>query len=60
MYIKDSVIEDQIERDLKKCRLQGMIEEVQHQIELAKDDVQRARFQNRADKLRGELNLLSD
>jgi TATA-binding protein-associated factor Taf7 len=60
MYVKDSVIENQIERDLKKQRLEGMIEEVKHQLERAKDEAQRSRFENRVEKLRGELNLLSD
>ncbi len=58
MYVKDSVIEAQIEVDLQKQRLKGMIEEVEHELALSpKGSSQRALLEKRLEKLRGELNL---
>ena len=58
MYVKDSVIEAQIEVDLQKQRLKGMIEEVEHELNLSpKGSSQRALLEKRLEKLRGELNL---
>ena len=58
MYVKDSVIEAQIEVDLQKQRLKGMIEEAEHELTLSpKGSSQRALLEKRLDKLRGELNL---
>ncbi len=60
MYVKDSVIEAQIEVDLQKQRLRGMIEEIEHEINLSpKGSSQRALLEKRLEKLRGELNLHS-
>ncbi len=60
MYVKDSVIEAQIEVDLQKQRLKGMIEEVEHELALLpKGSSQRVLLEKRLEKLRGELNLHS-
>ncbi len=61
MYVKDSVIEAQIEKDLKKEHVKGRIQEVENQIRLL--DRRRSRYsgmRERLKRLRGELKLLSD
>ncbi len=58
MYVKDSVIEAQIEVDLQKQHLKGMIEEVERELDLSpKGSSQRALLEKRLEKLKGELNL---
>ncbi len=52
MYVKDSVIEKQIENDLKRERIKGRLEEVEYLKSLLPHKLQ-ARLQ----KLRGELEL---
>ncbi len=61
MYVKDSVIEAQIEKDLKKEHVKGRIQEVENQIRL--HDRCRSRYsgmRERLKRLREELKLLSD
>ena len=61
MYVKDSIIEAQIEKDLKKQHLKGRIEEVERQLKLQVKGKNRcSALQERLETLRGELNLLSD
>jgi len=60
LYIKDSVIEKIIEKDLQMMQLEGRIKEVEYQIEHLEDRTQRSLLQERLGKLRGELVLLSD
>lgn len=59
MYVKDSVIEKIIEKDLQVMQLEGRIKEVEYQIENLEDRTQRSILQERLGKLRGEQNLLS-
>ncbi len=56
MYVKDSIIEAQIEKDLKKEQLKGRIKEIKRQLG-AKGD---SRLSERLKKLEGELKLLQD
>lgn len=59
MYVKDSVIEARIEKDLKKERLEGRLEEVEHQLGLmAKGKSRYSGLRERLRRLRGELKLL--
>ncbi len=60
MYVKDSVIEAEIETDLQKERLKGMIEEVEHELLFMPDDgsSRRSSLENRLNELKGELKLL--
>ncbi len=61
MYVKDSVIEAQIEKDLKKQHVKGRIREVEHQLSRrGKAKCRHSKLQQRLEILRGELNLLSD
>lgn len=61
MYVKDSVIEAHIGKDLKKQRLKGRIEEVEHLLRLqVKGRYRSLKLQERLEKLRGKLKLLSD
>ncbi len=61
MYVKDSVIEAQIEKDLKKQHVKGRIKEVERQLSLrAKRKRRCSGLKGRLEKLRGELKLLSD
>ncbi|MFZ2409949.1 MAG: hypothetical protein WAW23_00095 [Candidatus Methanoperedens sp.] len=61
MYIKDSIIEAQIEKDLKKQHVKGRIEEVERELGFrAKGKRRCSGLEERLEKLRGELNLLSD
>ncbi len=60
MYVKDSVIEKVIEKDLQMMQLEGRIKEVEYQIEHLEERTQRSLLQERLGKLRGELNRLSD
>jgi hypothetical protein len=59
VYVKDSVIEKIIEKDLQMMQLEGKIKEVEYQIEHLEDRTQRSLLQERLQKLREELNLLS-
>jgi len=59
VYVKDSIIEDQIEKDLEKQCLKGRIKEVERQIRLrAKRKSRYFRLRERLKRLRGELELL--
>ena len=60
MYVKDSVIEKIIEKDLEMMQLEGRIKEIEYQIEHLEDRTQRSFLQERLGKLRGELSLLSE
>jgi len=60
VYVKDSVIEKVIEKDLQMMQLEGRIKEVEYQIEHLEERTQRSLLQERLGKLRGELNRLSD
>jgi hypothetical protein len=60
MYVKDSIIEAQIEKDLKKHHLEGRIIEIEHQLLLAKGKNHYSGLKERLEKLKGELELLSD
>lgn len=61
MYVKDSIIEALIEKDLKKQHVKGRIEEVELQLGFrAKGNRGCSGLEERLEKLRGELNLLSD
>ena len=59
MYTKDSVIEARIETDLKKERLKGMIDELEHEIHLTPEtNSRRSSLESRLNQLKGELKLL--
>ncbi len=59
MYVKDSVLEAQIETDLQKQLLKGKIEEVEHELSLMPDSSShRSLLENRLNDLKGELKLL--
>ena len=61
MYVKDSIIEAQIEKDLKKQHIKGRIKEVERQLSLrAKGKRRCSGLKGRLEKLKGELKLLSD
>ena len=55
MYVKDSVIEARIEKDLKKEKLKGRIMEIKRQLRTESD----SRLGERLKKLKEELKLLS-
>ncbi len=55
MYVKDSVIEAQIEKDLKKEKLKGRIREIERQLRTEND----SKLGERLKKLKEELKLLS-
>ncbi len=55
MYVKDSVIEAQIEKDLKKENLKGRIREIERRLRTEND----SRLGERLKKLKEELKLLS-
>ncbi len=55
MYVKDSVIEKIIEKDLRLKQLEGRIKEVEYQIAHAKDGTQRSLLHDRREKLKREL-----
>ncbi len=57
VYVKDSIIEAQIEKDLKKQHLKGRIEEIEHQLRGKKWN---SGLRERLKRLRGELDLLLD
>ena len=60
MYVKDSVIEARIEKDLKKQHLEGRIEEIEHQLRLRREGKNlRSGLRERLKRLRGELKLLA-
>lgn len=54
MYVKDSIIEAQIEKDLKKEQLKGRIKELERQIRSEGNDGLRERLK----QLKEELKLL--
>lgn len=56
MYVKDSIIEAQIEKDLKKEQLKGRITEIEHQLSAQSNN----ELKERLKKLKGELKLLLD
>ncbi|MDP3104140.1 MAG: hypothetical protein Q8M95_05985 [Candidatus Methanoperedens sp.] len=56
MYVKDSIIEAQIEKDLKKEQLKGRIKEIERQLN-DKGDI---KLSECLKKLEGELKLLQD
>ncbi len=61
MYVKDSVIEAQIEKDLEKQHLKGRIDEIEHQIRRKKKGRRRCSgLRERLKKLRGEFKLLQN
>lgn len=61
MYVKDSVIEAQIEKDLKRQHVRGRMEEIEHQLSFrAKGKRRCSGLKGRLEKLRGELKNLSD
>ncbi len=61
MYVKDSVIEAQIEKDLEKQCIKGRIEEVERQLGIrAKGKRRCSGLKGRLEKLRGELKNLSE
>ena len=55
MYVKDSIIEARIEKDLKEQRLAGRIEEIEHQLRARS---RHSELRERLKRLRGELKLL--
>jgi hypothetical protein len=60
VYVKDSVIEKIIEKDLQMMQLEGRIKELEYQIEHLENGNQRSVLQERLRKLKGELTLLSE
>jgi chaperonin cofactor prefoldin len=58
VYVKDSVIEKIIEKDLQMMQLEGRIKEIEYQIEHLEDGNQCSTLQERLEKLRGELKTL--
>ncbi len=61
VYVKDSLIEKQIEQDLEKERLKGMIEEVEYELSLLPcGSSQRSSLEERLEKLREDLKPLSN
>ena len=61
MYIKDSVIEARIEKDLEKQRLEGRIEEIEYQLRLCAESKNRySGLRERLKRLREDLKLLQD
>ncbi len=61
MYVKDSLIEKQIEQDLEKEHLKGMIEEIEHELSLLPcESSQRPSLEERLEKLREDLKPLSN
>ena len=59
MYVKDSIIEAQIEKDLKKRHLQGRIKEIEEQLR-SEGKGKSSGLRKRLERLRGDLNLLQD
>ncbi len=61
MYVRDSIIEAQIEKDLKKRHLQGRIKEIEEQLKLRSEGKGKySGLRKRLERLRGDLNLLLD
>ncbi len=59
MYVKDSIIEAQIEKDLKKQHIKGRIKEIEHQLKLRSEGKSKySGLRKRLKRLRGNLNLL--
>jgi polyhydroxyalkanoate synthesis regulator phasin len=56
MYVKDSIIEAQIEKDLKKEKIKGRIKELERQLSSESNGGLRERLK----KLKEELRLLQD
>ncbi len=59
MYVKDSIIEARIEKDLKKQHLKGRITEIERQLD-SQEDRLNSGLRERLNRLREELALLSD
>ncbi|MCZ7373174.1 MAG: hypothetical protein O8C60_05880 [Candidatus Methanoperedens sp.] len=59
MYVKDSIIEARIEKDLKKQHLKGSITEIEHQLKSVENCLNSG-LRERLNRLREELDLLSD
>lgn len=59
MYVKDSIIEARIEKDLKKQHLKGRITEIEQQLK-SKENCLKPGLRERLNRLREELALLSD
>ena len=60
MYVRDSIIEAQIEKDLKKRYLEGRIKEIEYQLKSEKLN-NYSGLRKRLERLRGDLNnLLQD
>ena len=59
MYVRDSIIEAQIEKDLKKRHLQGRIKEIEEQLKLRSEGKGKSSgLRKRLERLREDLNLL--
>lgn len=56
MYVKDSVIEAQIDKDLKKEKLKGRIKEIERQLRAQSN----SGLDERLKKLKEELRLLQN
>ncbi len=56
MYVKDSIIEARIAKDLKREQLKGRIDEIKRQL----NDENNRGLKERLDKLMEELKLLQD
>jgi len=56
MYVKDSIIEARIAKDLKREQLKGRIDEIRRQL----NDEDNHVLKKRLDKLTEELQLLQD
>ncbi len=59
MYVKDSIIEARIEKDLKKQHLKGRITEIERQLKSEENSLNPG-LRERLNRLREELDLLSD
>jgi hypothetical protein len=59
VYVKDSIIEARIEKDLKKQRLEGRIMEIERQLKSEENRLNSV-LRDRLNRLREELDLLSD
>ena len=59
MYVKDSIIEARIEKDLKKQHLKGRITEIEYQLN-SQENCLKSGLRERLNRLREELDLLSN
>lgn len=61
MYVKDSIIEAQIQKDLKIQQLEGRIKEIEHQLKLTSHGKNMdSNLRERLKRLKRELDLLLD